>query len=63
MRKYREPSLKEMLADPIIRALMDADGVDPEDVQALFRSPAASRGDDALRKARSFDDAVDTCLA
>ena len=37
MRDYREPSLEEMLADPIVRALMEADGVDPEEVEALLR--------------------------
>jgi two-component sensor histidine kinase len=31
MRRWREPTLKELLSEPIIRALMDADGVDPEE--------------------------------
>jgi len=36
----REPSLEELLAEPIVRALMKADGVDPQDVTALLRSSA-----------------------
>jgi len=48
MREYREPSLKEILADPIVRALMEADGVDPEGVAALLRSLAGSHGNEAL---------------
>jgi len=59
MREYREPSLEEMLADPIVRALMEADGVDPEDVEALLRSSAGSRGDGPLRKAHGFGNVVD----
>jgi hypothetical protein len=33
----REPTLADMLADPIVKAVMRADGVDAEDVEALFR--------------------------
>ncbi len=49
MRDYREPSLEEMLADPIVHALMEADGVDPEEVEALLRSTAGCRGNDGPR--------------
>ena len=59
MRDYREPSLEEMLTDPIVRALMEADGVDPEEVEALLRSIAGSRGDDGARSARDFGDVAD----
>jgi hypothetical protein len=61
MREYREPSPEEMLADPIVRALMEADGVDPEDVKALFSSSVGSRGGGALRKERGLSDIVDLC--
>ena len=54
MQEDREPSIKELLAEPVVRALMKADGVDPEDVKALLHSSAASRADGALRKARGF---------
>lgn len=32
-----EPSFDEMMNDPIIRALMAADGVDPRELQQLLR--------------------------
>jgi hypothetical protein len=37
----REPTLSEMLTDPIVQALMDADGVDPKELEAALRSVAA----------------------
>jgi hypothetical protein len=43
-----EASIDEMLADPIVRALMDADGVDPDELRALLRAVAQrfrARGD------------------
>jgi hypothetical protein len=46
----REPTLKEILSDSIIRAMMDADGVDPDELEAMLThlartsgSPTASR--------------------
>jgi hypothetical protein len=35
--KSRELSLEQMLTDPIVRALMAADGVDADEVKALVR--------------------------
>jgi hypothetical protein len=40
MPEYPEPSIKEMLADPIVRALMSGDGVRADELEALFRSVA-----------------------
>ena len=34
---HREPTLGEILADSIVRALMEADGVDPQDLAATLR--------------------------
>jgi hypothetical protein len=34
---HREPTLDEMLSDPIVRALMEADGVDPQELAATLR--------------------------
>jgi hypothetical protein len=31
-----EPSISEILADPIVRALMDADGVEPEGLASIL---------------------------
>lgn len=40
MPENSEPSIDEMLADPLIRTLMTADGVDPNELRALLRSTA-----------------------
>jgi hypothetical protein len=34
---FREPSLGEILSDSIVKALMKADGVDPQWLEALLR--------------------------
>ena len=34
---WREPTLKELLSEPIITALMDADSVDPVELKAILR--------------------------
>ena len=46
---YREPSLEEMLSDPIVRAMMDADGVDPHGLEAMLKEVGRNLG--ALRSA------------
>jgi hypothetical protein len=38
---HREPTLEEILSDPIFKAMMDADGVDPEELEAMLRAVAA----------------------
>jgi len=40
---WREPTLKDLLADPIIKAMMDADGVDSEALEAMLQGAIASR--------------------
>jgi hypothetical protein len=40
MVEHPEPSIDEMLAEPIIRALMTADGVRTDELEALLRSIA-----------------------
>jgi hypothetical protein len=35
----REPRLEEMLADPIVKAVMEADGVDLRELEAELRQP------------------------
>jgi hypothetical protein len=37
----RDPSLTEALADPLVRAVMAADGVDPRQLAAELRALAA----------------------
>jgi hypothetical protein len=34
---YREPTLNEILSDSIVRALMEADGIDPQELSATLR--------------------------
>jgi hypothetical protein len=43
MPECRELSLEEMLIDPIVRAVMAADRVDPDEVRALARVVAERR--------------------
>jgi hypothetical protein len=33
---YREPTLKDMLSDSIVRAVMEADVVDPQELEAML---------------------------
>jgi hypothetical protein len=40
---YREPSLEEILSDPIIKAVINADGVDARDLNAMLRRVAHKR--------------------
>src|ERR1700739_1445653 len=35
--QYAEPTLSELLSDPIIKAVMTADGVDPREIEGLMR--------------------------
>jgi hypothetical protein len=35
--RRREPTLKQLLSEPIIRTLMDADGVDSAELEAMLR--------------------------
>lgn len=37
IRHQREPTLEEMLSDSIIQAVMEADGVDPRELEAMLR--------------------------
>jgi hypothetical protein len=40
MVEHSEPSIEEMLAEPIVRALMNADSVRTDELEALLRSIA-----------------------
>jgi hypothetical protein len=46
-RRYREPTLEDILSDSIIRAMMAADGVSPRDLKSMLsRVNARSIPDD-----------------
>lgn len=42
---FRDPTLAELLNDPLTRAVMRADGVNPRDLEASLRDLAARRAD------------------
>ena len=42
---HREPTLDEMLSDSIIRAVMVADGVDPQELAIILRQIGAVLAD------------------
>jgi hypothetical protein len=54
---WREPTLKELLSEPIIMALMDADGVDPEELKAILGWISVQ-----LRSRSNGSDAPRTCI-
>jgi Tetracyclin repressor-like, C-terminal domain len=39
---WRDPTLEELLSEPTIVALMDADGVNPEELEAMLRGITAT---------------------
>jgi len=39
--RHREPRLEDMLADSIVKAVMEADGVDPRELETIFHQIAA----------------------
>jgi hypothetical protein len=44
---HREPTLDEILSDSIVRALMEADGVDPQELAVtLSGRPTLAEGED-----------------
>ena len=50
----REPTLREALCDPIVRAVMKADGVDPAVLEADLRQMALKIGDSEAEPRRPF---------
>ena len=61
-RNAQEPSIEEMLADPIVRAIMIADGIRAGELEALLRLAAQRlRGTDAKEQGEAR--AIESCLA
>jgi hypothetical protein len=54
----REPTLNEMLSDPLINLVMRADGVDPEKLRPQLRAVAR-----ALERPTSLPRTVELCCA
>ena len=40
---YREPTLHELLSDSLVKLVMNADGVDSDELEAMLRRVAESR--------------------
>jgi hypothetical protein len=49
---FREPTLTEILSDPIVSAVMKADGVDPCELEATLRQMAAVQAGDWWKRLR-----------
>jgi hypothetical protein len=60
-RPWREPTLEELLSEPIIIALMDADGVDPEELEAMLGRTSAKLGSRRAARTRRAGSAVCFC--
>jgi len=43
MTYWREPSLEDILSDPIVKAVIDADDVDTNELDAMLRRVAHKR--------------------
>ena len=50
--RRREPTLKEILSDSIVTALMEADGVDPDELEAMLKT--IGRTSKAVRQKRRW---------
>jgi hypothetical protein len=62
--RHREPRLEDMLADSIVKAVMEADGVDPRELETITRQiashlraiPRTQKPPDAPEDQRDTDD-------
>ena len=50
--RQHEPTLKEILSDSIVTALMEADGVDPDELEAMLKKIGATSK--AIRQERRW---------
>jgi hypothetical protein len=49
---YREPTLNEILSDSIVRALMEAEGIDPQELATTLRQAGRKLGQRDVRLAQ-----------
>ena len=47
---HREPTIAEILSDSIVRSLMRADGVDPNELKAMLRRMAGAQTGDRWKR-------------
>ena len=62
MLEYREPSISEMLADPVVRALMRADGVHADELRALLCSVANLRQPHSLKDGKGLREGKEAAI-
>ena len=51
---FRDPTLAELLSDSMTRAVMRADGVNPQELEASLRDLALRRAESSAGAARSW---------
>jgi hypothetical protein len=51
----REPTLKDMLSDSIVRDVMEADGVDPQELAAMLREVGRELRRGSARRCHSLE--------
>ena len=49
-----ELTIEQLLSDPVTRAVMEADGVDPSELEAMLRSMATAIERAANRRSKEF---------
>lgn len=59
----RDPTLSEMLSDPLIKLVMRADGVDPETLAPQLRAVARKLEGPGLERLSSLPRTKDLCCA
>jgi len=60
---FRDPTLAELLSDPLTRAVMRADGVNPRELEDFLRDVAARRADSSVQAAPAWRSRLQCCGA
>jgi hypothetical protein len=60
---FRDPTLAELLSDPMTRAVMRADGVNPQELEASFRDLAARHTESSAGAAQGWWPRLQLCGA
>jgi hypothetical protein len=60
---FRDPTLAELLNDPMTRAVMRADGVNPRDLETSLRDLAARRAGSPEHRGSSRRSLLEICGA
>lgn len=60
---FKDPTLAELLSDPLTRAVMRADGVSTRELEHLLRHVAARRADSSVQIAPTLRSRLQCCGA